>query len=418
MNINQEVTLDTKLPFLTVESFHMVWEINQHAKLTITGIAKSGNIDDLDMKDEKQRNLKLILTEHDETIFCGIIESFDIIRESGIAYIKANVVSASIRLDRDVEKRVFQKPSQTYSEIIREINSDAGGKVICTTGNEEVTRPFVCYKETAWQFGQRLASQNQSFLIADVVTGHPNIWLGMRRGKEITEKLTDFIIRIKKDYISETGRARRYYFLESRQSYLLGDWFSFLGKKSMIFKKEAHFERGELVFIYCLAEERDLQTEPYYNEAFTGVSLSGTVKETIKETFRLQFDIDGKSEGYFFPWRPETGNALYAMPEIGAKASLYFPDHDEKNGLGIRCMEQNPEDKKAKNKYIKIPDGAELKLESGSLDIRKNNESATIVDALVAIKGSQMHIQARGKIKLRAKKITLSAASEIRATTE
>ena len=76
----------------------------------------------------------------------------------------------------------------------------------------------------------------------------------------------------------------------------------------------------------------------YYHEKITGMSLEGTVEETRNEEVRVSFVTD-KCEGkWFFPWKPETGNTLYAVPEVGAKVMVYFMNHEESSGIAIRCI--------------------------------------------------------------------------------
>ncbi len=418
MNINQQLSLETKLPFLTVLDFRMEWEINRHARFQITGIAKNHSSDAEGSLKGGPIGLKLMLSETGEILFDGPVEKLEVIRESKAASIRAEARSASVMLDITPLKRVFQNPSQTYSGIAAAVAGEAGGKIICTTGNMAVGRPFICYQETAWQFTKRLASQIGSFIVADVVTGQPNLWFGMRRGKETEVDLSSWGIRIRKDYADGSGRPRKYCFLESSKNLLLGDRILLRGRSYMIYRKEAYFQRGELNFRYALAEEETLRTRPCFNESITGLSLGGTVKETKGERFRLQFDIDKDSQGCFFPWKPETGNALYAMPETGASVEVYFPDHDEKNGIGIRCWEQSPESRTHEDKYMKTPNKAVLKLAACGLEIQKSSQAAKIEDVSIHINGSQAQLQAQGRVRLKAQRIALSSASEIRATTE
>ena len=42
IRINQELTLETDIPFQSVYEFRMTWEINEHAEMKIKGILESG----------------------------------------------------------------------------------------------------------------------------------------------------------------------------------------------------------------------------------------------------------------------------------------------------------------------------------------------------------------------------------------
>ena len=42
IRINQELTLETDIPFQSVYEFRMTWEINEHAEMKIKGISEIG----------------------------------------------------------------------------------------------------------------------------------------------------------------------------------------------------------------------------------------------------------------------------------------------------------------------------------------------------------------------------------------
>lgn len=58
-----------------------------------------------------------------------------------------------------------------------------------------------------------------------------------------------------------------------------------------------------------------------------------------REQVYVRLDIDDKTGVYPFPWYPETGNGLYAMPEKGSKAELYFVGADETVAIAVRCRD-------------------------------------------------------------------------------
>lgn len=80
------------------------------------------------------------------------------------------------------------------------------------------------------------------------------------------------------------------------------------------------------------------------NEKISGMSLQATVLGTSKETVKLKLDIyKGWDPGgaYPYPWRPETGNLMYCMPQVGTRVALYFPNMDEKQALVNSCVRTN-----------------------------------------------------------------------------
>ena len=72
------------------------------------------------------------------------------------------------------------------------------------------------------------------------------------------------------------------------------------------------------------------------------MSLLGEVSKTDKETVGVKLDIDnGKGGEYLYDWRPETGNMMYCMPQVGTKVSLYFPGVDEREAIVVNCFRTN-----------------------------------------------------------------------------
>ena len=70
----------------------------------------------------------------------------------------------------------------------------------------------------------------------------------------------------------------------------------------------------------------------------------GEVLSTERETVRLKLDIDeGWNPGgpYPYTWRPETGNMMYCMPQVGTRVSLYFPNYDEQAAIAVNCVRTN-----------------------------------------------------------------------------
>ncbi len=423
IRINQEISLETEIPFLSIQEFLMIWEINKHSEVNISGIIRS-NTNRLLNHDYLQGEIKLILegngrSETSKVLFCGVVEMFDWKYSHGVTHMTVNAKSASVRLDEKKICCTFQNPNKTYAEVARDISGLANGKVISTTGNEKIEKPVICYKETIWEFEKRLASLRSSYIIPDVVTGRPNIWFGMCKGEEFKEKESAFKVEIEKNYTDgEKGRAILRFCIESRISYSLGDWLFIYEKKCVIYKKVVRLEQGELQFVYWLSEAKDLKTEHSYNSRFTGMGLTGTVEKTKKETFRISYDMDKKVGDYSYTWRPESGNSLYAMPEEGSKVEVQFMNHDEKQGIGVRCLHSlKNQDASTENKLLETSD-VKIGLFNDSIELATSEESLNILDeSVIDIEGDNLAIKSDGKVKLSAKNIRLSASTEVKALT-
>lgn len=91
---------------------------------------------------------------------------------------------------------------------------------------------------------------------------------------------------------------------------------------------------------YVLGRIQDWTLPTVYNPLLCGAAIKGRVLERKEEYVRLWLEIDKeqKGEGFWYPYLPETGNIMYAMPEEGAESSVYFPDGREEHGIGINSF--------------------------------------------------------------------------------
>lgn len=429
MEINHEISLKTNLPLQSVQDFMMHWEINEHAGLELNGVLESDCGDTAWRRNYVGTEITVLLADTieqngDGVLFRGLVQDVKLLWNHGVGMAHVEAVSASIKLDEDDQRlsRSFQNPSLSYSDVAKQMADIGNGTVICTTEKKKIERPVICYKETIWGFLKRIVSYQDSFLIADIKTGRPNLWFGMRSGKQIKEDPANGqnCVNIKKRYgTSGKNKTVKTYCMECRASYALGDWIIDHGEKLVIFAIKVRLDKGDLSFSYQMASDSALRKEIYYNEAFTGMSLWGTVEEAKDETLSVTFDMDGEKGDWFYPWRPETGNALYAMPEVGAKVAVYFMNHMEGSGIAVRCSGQPPKNQKPEDKSMTIPEKGKAELFAGSLNIRKEKDHMELKDSSsISFSGSRIEIEANGKVKLRAKKISLNAASEIKVTTE
>ena len=349
LNINHELRIESKIPFQSVKDFSFEWKPNQLTTLEINGyIDQNITYGKESFYDSKIR----IWKEQDkETIFCGYITNVS--EEKTGSFIEVHLIaqSASCKLDQKTEKRSFQAVEKTYAQIVREAVQQDGGQIICTEGNNSpIGKPLIQYNETAWEFSKRLASRLTTCIVADIISGEPALWFGMRNGNTIPPLPEDeYTINIVRAPHGDGSQTETEYQAESREFYKLGDKTVFCGRKLIICGVSANFQHGELIFRYLLKNK--VICKKIYQENLIGLGLSGTVVDVRQEQIKVALDIDGgKSTGdYFYNWYPETGNALYAMPEIGARVEVCFGSWDEKDGFGINCFLKN---KKERNSYL------------------------------------------------------------------
>ena len=415
LNINHELRIESKIPFQSVKDFSFEWKPNQLTTLEINGyIDQNITYGKESFYDSKIR----IWKEQDkETIFYGYITNIS--EEKTGSFIEVHIIaqSASCKLDQKTEKRSFQAVEKTYAQIARKAVEQGGGQIICTEGNNSpIGKPLIQYNETAWEFSKRLASRLTTCIVADIISGEPALWFGMRNGNTIPPLPEDeYTINIVRLPHGDGSQTEIEYQAESREFYKLGDKTVFCGRRLIICCVSACFQHGELIFRYLL-KNKDI-CKKIYQENLIGLGLSGTVVDVRQEQIKVALDIDGgKSTGdYFYNWYPETGNALYAMPEIGARVEVCFGSWDEKDGFVECCMLNKCNEENYKNRHLYTIVGNILQVYEGEVNIYEEwNNSLSVSPEYINIGSAQeIDILAIKNIILCANKIWIKTLDEL-----
>ncbi len=324
-------------------------------------------------------------------------------------------MSASCLLDRRSGSCSFQNLAMTHGEAVRDAVEADGGQVIRNReSDKEIKTPLIRYEETTWQFAKRMGSLLGAYIIPDVETGNPNLWFGMRAGKEIPA-LSEEHCSVRICPMGE--KAGTYIQMEGRAFYKIGDWMTFMDQKVTITVVEGRYEHGELTFVYTL-EDRETHQPVLCDENHPGgLGLWGNIKEVKGETVSIALDIDNGEEtgDYFYPWYPETGNALYAMPEKGAGALLHFFEEEERGGAVIHCLNKKLENERYyKDRVMDIEDGNSIQLKEGVSFNRGGSHTLSLNDGAVSASISkELKIRAEEKIWLKARQIVINTPEEL-----
>ena len=416
IRITDSLKLQCEIPFILVEKFRFVWKPNQHAVLRLEGYI-NGNAQYItdNLYDSK---IKIWIEEkkNKRVLFCGYFIKVEECSVGKTKRVKIQAASGSYKLDQCIESKSFQNTESTYADIVIQTVENAGGKVICTEGiNKKISKPVIQYNETAWEFAKRMASQTGAYLFPDIETGGINLWFGMREGTVAVKfSETEYVENMYRE--SATNTMKNYYEIESKEFYEIGDKAKIRGLELHIWEVSASFERGELNFKYILKKNDSIST--IYQNQFIGLGLQGTVVETRKEQIKVALDIDGgKTTGdYFYDWYPETGNALYAMPEIGTRVLLYFNSKDEREGFVLHSLPDSvQQDINYKNRYFNTKEGNNVHLYKDSVDFScQGNHNLDLADNFISAGSSgTVSISAQGSVKLSARRIVLSTPDEL-----
>lgn len=338
IGIASNLKLESAIHFASVESFQFTWMPNQHAVLTLSGYIDSNQRYEVTEAYNSKIKVWLDKEKEKQILFWGYLVKAEIENVGKTIKVHLEAKSGSYKLDQRTESQSFQNVGATYAEVIKKAVECAGGKTICEAGvGHRIGKPLIQYEETVWEFSKRLASQLGTCVVPDIETSGECFWFGMRKSNMIPvfseEKYELNICRKVYDKGKEIS-----YSVESRDFYKIGDGTRFCNQDMIICKVFALFENGELIFKYSLKHNETFQN--IYQNKFLGLGLKGTIIDARNEQVKIALDIDGgvSTGDYYYDWYPETGNALYAVPEKGTRVVLYFGCKDEREGFALHSF--------------------------------------------------------------------------------
>ena len=330
--------------------------VNEHGWAVVEGEAGENALEQLQGAVAGREQVIMVRDETgaEQPLFAGVINSADLITYGGYNLFHIELQSGTIQMDQVKRSRSFQDVDQTYSQVAQRVASGyEDGAVIPTVGlNKPLGVPVIQYRETDWEFLKRMASWCGGVVVPETHYAYPRIWFGFPdRAFTCTFPEDCYTSGISQRYYELGGPASGfqrsdffYYDVPSSQMCDLGWYTVFRGQEFLISEKWAKLERGELLFTYRLGKPGLGWGRKQYNDKISGMTALGEVLSTERETVRLKLDIDedwNPGGPYPYTWRPETGNMMYCMPQVGTRVSLYFPNYDEQAAIAVNCVRTN-----------------------------------------------------------------------------
>ena len=200
----------------------------------------------------------------------------------------------------------------------------------------------------------------------------------------------------------------------------IADQGNFKGRGYRIYEKEAKLENEELKYTYKYGAKGNQKTPIVYNEQIVGMTLLGEVEKTDKEEVKVNLRIDkGKKGLYPYPFRPETGNMLYNMPQKGTTVSLYMPNHDERFAMIINSIRQNTSQDMTdpSKRTFTTEHGKKLDLYKDQMKLKSKTTGTKVgladEDTIFIKSHKNINIIAKEEILLKAKEINIDAKEEL-----
>lgn len=368
-------------------------KVNEHAWIELSGEIPFEKKGDYLMHGQKNISVQVMAVSQDNSypLFVGIIEKMKLQVKNGTCIMYLKLISGTYLMDNLKKMRSFQNSDSTFDQLLDICNEDynKSGRIMTIGKGRPIGQFLMQYKETDWVFLKRLASMNNTVVIADCSTQGEKYYFGLPNRKEemlgnLVEYQTQFDIgeywEKKEKGVKLSQEDSVSYVWESREIYELGDWKIIDQRKRVVWKIETKMRGNELYHIYYLKLASGIQTIKQYNPNLSGVSLMGTVKRIKNEKVQIELFNDGNDSpgSHWFPYASvyssDDGTGWYCMPEKGDKIRLYFPTGKEQEAYVISAyhdeagLRVQPEYKFWRNK-----EGKEVRLGPESILLTNNN---------------------------------------------
>lgn len=355
-----------------------------------------------------------------KVLFKGIIENFRFSNDLGVCVCHIEAFSKSLLLDKEKNDRLFQNKEDNIRHVIEKVSSKIETRVIYNTKIKKLGKLFLQYKETDWEFIERIASNFGEVLVADYKSGLTAFYYGMPYSEDMVHFHPDhyesgFEIDIyeKKDLLESDHNIPAgdiYYTVSDYSDYELGSKADFMGKIFYIKEKKVEAKEGYLVFTYKLCDKQYIKSTPKLNENITGLVIGGKVVDVKEEHIYVKSDIDCSDSVFPVVWMPITGNVMYCMPEVNSRVQLYFGDSEESK---IVFASDIIDYIKKSNRGLITEDKKGMSVDENS--VKCGGSSMLSLSSALTNFGSieKFHINAKGKIKIEAQMISIESNDEI-----
>lgn len=380
---NEEIRVEGAVNVRQLRHFNMKEQLNEHMTFSL-----SGDISALDAEEYGSRKLlgqevKIYgYTRNEETLLgCGIVTEAEINVRGETNSILLKGVSASWNMMTERKKRSFQNLGQTYREILKRIAGKDCEILYRCEDDERINTPVIQYNETDWDVLRRLAGRFHTVLVPEVMSGKPRVFFGKPKGNSHQlDDHGDFKFSVERN---REGSVKLCSVTGQSADMRLGEEVVLEGRSWWIAKKQMLYQKDILETEYILGRMKDLVLSPVCNPELRGASIQGRVLKSRNESLKLWLDIDeeqGEKDAFWYPYLPETGNLMYAMPEKGTKVVLYFPNGEEKDGIVIHGFLDDSgkgTERNHKIKEMKTPFGKEISFYPGLVEISGGKKSKT-----------------------------------------
>ncbi|WP_025716319.1 hypothetical protein [Paenibacillus sp. 1-18] len=378
-----QIKVASPYPIQHLSDLSIDWKPGEHGRVIIKGTSEEAHQINAALQASSDDHIHVYAQDGERkvTLFKGIVNKVEVTHSQGVHTVGIEGISGSFQLDVQKRKRSFPEEKQTYSQLIGKlIQGYEQNDVLYHTGGKAVVGEAILqYEETDWELVKRLASRLHTIVVCDILeSAKAKLHFGLPTGvmRSVDERTPYQASKDLWAYQQAGGSSAGLhdtdfftYEIETGELFELGDSVRFRNKEMIVSEMSARMNKGQLVFRYKLSRPDGIRSEPIPNPQTIGISLEGDVLDVRGEEVKLRLAIDkddGVSDPHWYPFAPPTGSAMYCMPQVGTKASLYVPDASGSRAMILGSVRTNGGSSEktgdANNRYFGTEHGSELKL--------------------------------------------------------
>lgn len=385
--------------FEKITDLNLIKQVNEHAKLTLTGIVPEEKLDQYVERADENERVEVFVQEGDRkhVLFQGVVTKLSVHAVRDVRSITIEAYSATFQMDVAKKTRSFQNKQLAYRDLFAEITGTypEADVVDEASAGKQTGGLLVQYKETDWQFAKRLASHFHAPLVPVCTqkglryfVGIPD--LGEPQALEeynytIQKNLKEYKLKSENDQQEISEQNTISYEVTSNKILDLCSPVTFQRRTLYVYRAQTRIENGLLLNHYVLRDQIGLACPTQYCSELAGSSLFGKILAVSKDMVKVHLSIDEKQPADKAIWFPYStvysspdGSGWYCMPEVGDEVRLYFPDEKEQYAVAASSVNLQSSDPQKRSdpsvKSISTKYGKQIIFQPGAIEIIGNGQ--------------------------------------------
>lgn len=384
--------------FQKITKLKLVRELNEHAKLFISGIIDEENVDKYVETADEQSSISIRVKDDKSdvtSIFQGLVTNIKINVDKDVRTLEIEALSRTFLMDLKTKDRTFQNENFSYGDILGILNKSYSSLQMMDniTNGKKIDKLIVQYKETDWGFIKRLASHFNVPVVPECQLDDTKYSLGVsgacktydiyNYNYSVKKGLQEYKLHSENDVNGLDDLNLISYEVTTSKIMYLYNLVNFKGRKLYIYKSEMELINGVISNKYILRDDKGIKVRRIYNNKLIGISLKGNILDTKNDRVKINLDIDGKQNkgearwfSYSTVYSSPDGSGWYCMPEVGDAIRLYFPDNEDKNAYAISSTNLKSSNSEKRSdpsvKSIGTKYGKEVVMKPGAVEIIGN----------------------------------------------